>query len=182
MTTAWREGPWRAGAFPLCVSAVLGAVLLAPACSRPRDASRSLSQTFESPLRLAEAVLDGLARRDVAALEGLPLTETEFRTVIWPELPSSRPAVNLPVDYAWRDLHYKNRGHLNALVQRVGGRRLTLVRVEFAGDTTSYETFVVRRKTVVVARDGGGTEQRLRLFGSILERRGRFKLFSYVVD
>jgi hypothetical protein len=127
-------------------------------------------------------VLDALARRDVATLEALPLTEAEFRQTVWPQLPSSRPAVNLPVEYAWRDLNQKSRGYLNALVQRLGGERLTLVRVEFAGETTRYETFVVRRKTVVVARDEDGTEQRLRLFGSILERHGRFKLFSYVVD
>jgi hypothetical protein len=131
---------------------------------------------------LAEAVLDALARRDAEVLEALALSETEFRKVVWPELPSSRPEVNLPVDYAWRDLNQKSRGHLRALVEGFGGRRLSLVRIEFAGETTRYRTFSVRRKAVVVAHDGGEAVERFRLFGSVLEQQGRFKLFSYVVD
>jgi hypothetical protein len=35
---------------------------------------------------------------------------------------------------------------------------------------------------VLVVRDEAGAERRLRLYGSTLERDGRFKVFSFVVD
>ena len=46
----------------------------------------------------------------------------------------------------------------------------------------SYRTYKVHRETVLDLLDEEGEEVRLALFGSILEREGEFKLFSYVVD
>jgi len=142
----------------------------------------TLSHTFDSPEALARVVLTALAERDQATLLALPLSDTEFRTIVWPELPSSRPEVNLPVAYAWGDLRTKSLGHLGATLNRWGGRRLELAGVEFRGETTAYATYSVHRDPVVRVRVEGGEPERVRLFGSILERDGRFKLFSYVVD
>jgi hypothetical protein len=111
-----------------------------------------LSHTFDSPETLARAVLDALAARDEAVLAALPISATEFRQVVWPELPSSRPEVNLPVEYAWGDLSTKSCGHLVATLQKWGARRLELVSVEFRGETTTYKSFSVHRKTVLTVR------------------------------
>jgi hypothetical protein len=40
----------------------------------------------------------------------------------------------------------------------------------------------MHRETAVVVRDANGSETELRLFGSTLEKDGRFKVFSYVVN
>lgn len=163
----------------LAAVAALGMTLAGCA---PAEAPATLTRTFDSPEALANAVLTALAERDQATLLALPLSADEFRTLVWPELPSSRPEANLPVDYAWGDLSTKSRGHLAATLTRWGGTRLELVGLEFTGDTTAYTTFTVRRDPVVIVRAAGGEPQRLQLFGSILERDGRFKLFSYVAD
>jgi hypothetical protein len=34
----------------------------------------------------------------------------------------------------------------------------------------------------MTVRDSRGGEEHVRLFGSVLERAGRFKVFSYIVD
>ena len=115
-------------------------------------------------------------------LESLPLSELEFRTVVWPELPSSRPERGLPFDYVWGDLHQKSANAMRRLIDRHGGKRYSLVGLEFDGQTTPYETYRVHRETVLAVRDEAGGQQELALFGSILERDGEFKLFSYVVD
>ena len=163
----------------LCLAA--GLALLFPGCATA-PAPKPLSHAFESPEALARVVLDALAARDQATLGALPLSATEFRQIVWPELPSSRPEVNLPVEYAWGDLSTKSRGHLGATLDEWGGRRLALVRLEFRGDTTAYKTFSVHRDAQLTVRTDTGEERRIRLFGSILERDGQFKLFSYVVD
>ena len=65
---------------------------------------------------------------------------------------------------------------------RHGGRRYTLRAVAFGGETTQYETYSVHREAVLDLVDDEGDELTLPLFGSILERDGEFKLFSFVVD
>ena len=154
------------------------------ACGSPPPAAAPspLHWTFDSSEALAEAVLGALAADDVERLEALALSETEFRTVVWPELPSSRPERGLPFEYAWGDLHQKSNNALRRLVAGEAGRRYHLLAVEFDGESTPYDTYTVHRESRLVVRGDDGAELQLRLFGSVLERDGEFKLFSYVVD
>ena len=158
-------------------------VWAASGCAGDGDAPLSpLHNTFASPEALSEAVLAALADGDADTLARLALSEIEFRTAVWPDLPSSRPERGVPFAYAWGDLRQKSGNALRRLVARHGGRRYELVRVAFEGETTPYRTYRVHRETVLDLRDEDGKEMRLPLFGSMLEREGEFKLFSYVVD
>ena len=127
-------------------------------------------------------MLDALAANDVERLEALALSETEFRTVVWPELPSSRPERGLPFDYAWGDLHQKSNNALRRLIAGQAGRRYQLLAVEFDGESTAYDTYTVHRESRLAVRDEHGAEMQLRFFGSVLERDGEYKVFSFVVD
>ena len=178
-------GPARRGVSALLAAAVALFCLAAGGCAG--DAAGDpplapLSHTFSSPEALSRAVLTALAADDVDTLRSLPLDELEFRNAVWPDLPASRPERNVPFDYAWGDLHQKSGNALRRLVARYGGRRYQLAGVGFAGETTGYRTYQVHRETVLDLLDEEGEEVRLALFGSILEREGEFKLFSYVVD
>ena len=170
-------GIGRAGLATLCL-------LLAGGCVRPaaRDAPPPLGHAFESPEAVAEAVLGALAEEDGGTLLALALSEMEFRTVVWPELPSSRPERGLPFEYAWGDLHQKSANELRRLLARAGGRRYELLDMTFDGESTPYETFTVHRDSRLKVRDPEGVERDVRLFGSVLQRGREFKLFSYVVD
>lgn len=165
-------------------SVVLGllavAAILSSACGRARAAP--LEHTFSSPTELARGVLDAIARRDRSALEALAVSDREFRELVWPELPASRPERNLPLDYVWGDLQQKSVGHLRQTLAQHGGRRYALANLEFLGETTSYRTIEVFRKAQLRVRDDRGDEHVVRLFGSILRRGSGFKVFSYVVD
>lgn len=169
----------------LLASAAALLCLAAGGCARDAGGDPPLAplrHTFPSPEALSRAVLTALAARDVDTLRALPLDETEFRNAVWPDLPASRPERNVPFDYAWGDLRQKSDNARRRLAARHGGRRYELVKVLFAAETTRYRTYEVHRETVLDLRDEEGEEVRLALFGSILEREGRFKLFSYVVD
>lgn len=172
-----RTGLWSAGL------AALG-LLAAGGCGRPAasDALSPLGHTFESPEAVAEAVLDALAADDGPRLLALVLSEIEFRSVVWPELPSSRPERGLPFEYAWGDLHQKSTNELRRLLARASGRRYELLDMTFDGESTPYETFTVHRDSRLRVRDPEGAERDVRLFGSVLQRGGEYKLFSYVVD
>ena len=147
-----------------------------------RPAPPPLTHTFGSPEELASAVLDGLSRSDAEGLAALALSENEFRHHVWPALPVSRPERNMPFEYVWKDLQAKSRAHLAAKLADPALRRLTAGSVVFDGETTEYSGFAVMRKARLQVRDAAGESGSLRVFGSVLRKDGRYKLFSYVVD
>src|SRR5688572_29071865 len=163
----------------------MAAVIAAAACSQPAEPTRPaapLSRAFESPEALAQAVLTRLAQRDLAGLRALPLSEAEFRDHVWPELPTSRPERNVPFDYAWGQMKQHSDGSMQQTMARYAGKRLTLIRTRFTGETTQYQSFAVMRESEIIASDETGRVLVLRLYGSALVKDGRYKLFSYVVD
>jgi hypothetical protein len=158
--------------------AALALVLWASgACS----AAPPLTTTFPSPEALAGAVLDALADGDRARLDALALSEQEFRDHVWPDLPAARPERNLPFSYVWGDLRQKSRLRLSQTLDAQKGKRHSLRRVTFAGKT-DYAHYAVHRDATFIVTDASGAEQPLRVCGSLLEKDGGWKVFSYVVD
>ncbi len=140
-----------------------------------------LANTHASAKETAAAVVDALARQDTRALEALALNEQEFKDHVWPELPAARPERNLPFSYVWLDLHQKSDGALAQTLGRHGGRRYELIDVTFES-RTDYPGYTVHRNTTLRVREPDGAATDVRLFGSMLEKRGVWKVFSYVVD
>lgn len=140
-----------------------------------------LSDIHASPSSLANAVLDGLAKSDRSALERIALSEREFRDHVWPQLPASRPERNLPFSYVWGDLRQKSAASLSKTLAEHGGRRYELLDVAFDG-ITDYTAYRVHREAAFRVRDSAGDVTTLRVCGSMIEKDGAWKVFSYVVD
>lgn len=165
----------------------LGIVLVASlvmlgAVSTSRPASDPLTNTYSSPEALADAVIGAIAEGDLERLRGLALTEQEFRTHVWPDLPASRSDGLVPFDFVWGNLQQNSESFLRQTVAAQQGELSDLRRVTFAGTTTTYGDVVVHRDTVLVVASAGGGERMVRLFGSLVEQQGAWKVFSYVVN
>ena len=154
-------------------------LLALAACEAPPP---PLADAQPSSEALAGAVLDALAAADHDRLAALALDGREFRDVVWPELPSSRPERGVPVSYAWADLRQKSANALRRLVDRWGGRRFTLLGVAYDGETTDHPTFRVHRETRLRVLDEDGREMEVHFYGSTLARGDEYKVFSFVVD
>ena len=180
------SSPPRRFLFPGLLSLRLAALAIAAAILLPSAGCGffrpQLQHTLGSPQAVAEAVIAGLDRRDVAALERLAVTEWEFQRLVWPRQPAARPERNIPWEYAWRDLASKSRFQLRGRLSEWSAGPVSVVGVAFDGETTDYGTYRVQRKSRVTLRDAEGRVTTARLFGSIIEQRGQFKVFSYVVD
>lgn len=159
-------------------SALLLALLILPGCT---PAPPPLQHTADTPVALATAVLAAVSAGDRATLDSLALSEQEFRDHIWPALPAARPERNLPFSYVWGDLHQKSDTSLRASIDRLKGHTLTLVDVRL-GTATVYDGYTVHRDAVFVVRAADGAPEDVRVCGSLIEREGRWKVFSYVVD
>jgi hypothetical protein len=160
----------------------LPVVLLATclvACGQSRPA---LTHAHDSAEALARAVLLAVEKRDVESLNNLAVNEREFRELVWPELPAARPERNLPFSYVWGDLHQKSDARLRQTLAKHGGTGYGLVSIAFTGGTTEYPSYRVHRDSEVVLTRRHNQQTTERLFGSVLEQRGRFKVFSYAID
>lgn len=157
---------------------LLAGSLFLASCASP---TTPLADTRDSPVAVAQAVIEAVTAGNSAALASLALSEQEFREHIWPELPAARPERNLPFSYVWGDLHQKSGTSLAATLARYRGQRLSLVDVRF-GEATAYQGYTVHRDSVFVVRNADGFTEDLRLCGSMVEQGGRWKVFSYVTS
>lgn len=148
----------------------------------PAAASVPLPHSAPTPEEAARRALDLIAAGDREALLAISLSETEFREVVYPELPASRPERNTSADFVWRGLHRKSRNSLAFTLDRYAGQRLELVAVDFLGETTDYGSYRVHRKAALTVRRPDGAETVVRLFGSMIERAGHYRIFSFVTD
>lgn len=138
------------------------------------------SHSFESAEALATAALDAIAAADEPRLARMALSEEELRDTVWPLLPASRDDVGMPWNYFWREHAQRNTGFLKTLLAKHGGKRYDLGSISF-DDRTTYGDVTIHREPALDLRTASGP-QRLRLFGSMAERDGRWKLYSFVVD
>lgn len=160
------------------IPAVLVGVALVTGCG----ASRPLPHSHESPQALARAVLAAIEKRDADTLHAVALNREEFTEHVWPQLPGARPERNLTPSFVWGDLNQKSNIMLRETLAAHGGRKYSLVNVRFLGETTQHQSYLVHRESELTVTDADGHERRVRLFGSVLEKGGRYKVFSYVID
>ena len=152
-------------------------VLLSVSCTRA-----PLPNACDSPEALSRAVLAAIERRDADTLRTLALSKEEFTEHVWPDLPAARPERNLNASFVWGDLNQKSNIMLRGTLAAHAGTKYELVRITFLGETTQYDSYRVHRESELTVKDLNGSDRHLRLFGSVIEKDGRYKVFSYVID
>ncbi|HEX5732580.1 MAG TPA: hypothetical protein VF131_07070 [Blastocatellia bacterium] len=152
-----------------------------PAPRMMQAAPRALIYAHSSPEALTRQFLKALAAKDLTTLKQMRITKDEFCQSVWPELPSSR-IQNLSCDFAWDQATLRSDGGLYDLLPRHGGKRYELISVTFPKGVDRYSGYKILKEPQLVVKDESGHQQEVRLFGSMLEMSGQFKLFSFVTD
>jgi hypothetical protein len=159
---------------------LLSLLVGAAACGRG-DGPIPLNPGYESKDAAVTAFLQALAARDRDTLAAQVVSQSEFLKHIWPALPASRPDVGMPPERAWADQAQRNANFLAQTMGEHGGKRYELVAASFDGPSTTYGGFTIHPKTTLDIRDEFGVRE-VRLFGSMIESGGRWKIYSFVVD
>jgi hypothetical protein len=127
----------------------------------------------DSLLRLFER---GLAKRDTAALNRLQLTREEFAYLYYPDSKMARPPYELGPDVMWMQIQSQSDRGLQRLLAKRGGRNLGIRALEC--QPPQRENAVVVHQCAVRTNDRADSTAK-QLFGSIIERDGRFKFVGY---
>lgn len=128
---------------------------------------------------LVRSFVNALETRDTAAFRRLSLSRQEFAYVYYDANPQSLPPYDLSPSLFWFMLEGGSRGGLTKALNRLGGTQLHYLRTRCDGEPSREGENVVYGPCVVVRRAERGDSLVERLFGPIIERRGRWKFVSY---
>ncbi len=143
----------------------------------------SLAPAFESRESVARAFVAAMVAKDIAGVARTLITRAEFAWLYYPENPISRPPYELPAGIAWFELEGNSLAGLRRALAAYGGRH-----VAFRGLACSSIPVVQGANrlwnecTVLLGKEDGNDITPVRLFGTILERNGTFKLLTAAND
>lgn len=171
-----------------------GSVTLEPGYYPPNDPDSSsvrIGRRVHAPLvskRFTGGArsLDDLGRRVCHALDhesadslfSLTVQEDEFRDILWPEFPMSRPATGITWQDGWLFLYGRLHQGAAIAIRDHGGHAYQFVRFDRYDSTMHYNNFVLHNGLILVAKDDEGRIQPFRWLRSVAERKGRFKIYS----
>jgi len=153
----------------------------AAVAAKTKPGPRTLANAQVSAEALSRNFLKALASKDMESIKALRLTKDEFCQYVFPELPSSKMP-NVTCDFVWQQATLKSLSGLSEMYPEHQGKKYQFVALRFEKGTDSYPTYKVHKETHLMVKDETGKQQELRLFGSILEMDGRYKLISFVID
>ena len=156
---------------PESMSVVLGRRTNAPLIITPfKGGAKSLDD-------LGRAVCWCIHHGDQDSMMRLCVTDTEFRDILWREFPQSRPAVGLQWVDAWKILWARlHAGSVHA-VRDYGGHHYDFVRWQ-VDSTLAYRNFKMYSRLTLVVHDDTGQMQSWKWLRAVVERKGRFKIYS----
>jgi len=137
-----------------------------------RDASNSRAE-------LVERFVRDLSAGDTTDLKRAALSPREFVDLIYPTSPNTHPPYRQSPSFVWMQISGQSASGLTRAIQRRAPQRLTYAghecdpKAEVQGPNRLWFKCNVR----LVSPAGDTTTQRL--FGTIVERGGRFKFISY---
>ncbi len=120
-----------------------------------------------------------LAARDSSDLRSTAISAREFIDLVYPSSPNTHPPYRQSPGFVWMQINGQGSSGLTRALQRRGGQRFS-----YAGhwcgpqpDVQGRNKLWLRCTVQLVSPSGDTTTQRL--FGTIIERDGRFKFVSF---
>jgi hypothetical protein len=137
---------------------------------------------FDSADALARGLARALTANDREALDRFRISRDEYMRLVWPELPVSSIAQwKGQSGFVWSQHAAKSDAGLRYVLGRFGGKSLTIRSVEYLASVQDYKTFKLFVRPAITATDSSGADIKVSLLGTIIERSGRFKVFSYSI-
>jgi len=110
------------------------------------------------------------------------MSRAEFAYLVYPESPYTHPPFTQAPGLVWLSIRNPSLTGAGRLLQRLGGARLGLRAMECPAEPERQGANRLWNGCTVLLTRRGEAPARRRLFGTIIERAGRFKFVSYRND
>jgi hypothetical protein len=127
---------------------------------------------------LVARVMEAVADSNAAALHALTMNAAEFGQLYFPTSIYSREPYAQPPEVTWLLMSQNSRKGLVRLLREYGGQSLVVAGYSCDGEPKVQGSNRIHELCRVRIRGADGRVEEVRLFGSIIERGGRFKLMS----
>jgi hypothetical protein len=159
--------------------AVAACAATAPAPSM--TAKPGLEPAFATVDELVAATVTALEAKDLDRLRQLAVTREEFRDLVWPGLDASRPERNLTWEFVWSQHEMRHERGLRRALDQFGGQHLEVRAIRFEG-VTEHGTYRLHRSSTLEVVGPDGSVRTVRVFASVIEAEGRYKIYSFITD
>ena len=141
------------------------------ACSNP-----ALKRGYgTTPDELGKAVVEALNNNSETELHRLRADKTQYINDLWPQFSSP----GMTGEFAWGNLNKKCIRGTAKWLKTHGGQNLEFVRIAFTKPTEDYQTFKLRRGSILTVKNAKGTQMDLKILGSVIEKDRYYRLLSY---
>lgn len=131
---------------------------------------------------LLRTVERGLGAHDTTRLDHLMIDEREYRDILYPAFPASRPPINASFETLWVLQYPDSYRGLRKLLERYGGRDVRVTSIRFDAPDQDFVNFVLHESSRVDAVVDGDTLRDIRLFGSVVRVGDQWKVLTYPDD
>ncbi len=128
---------------------------------------------------LVETFVNALARADTLGLAALAMTPSEFAWLYFPHSMYMEPPYQLPPGMVWFQLQNRSSRGLNRALSRLGGQTLYYTGYRCPDEGEPYGEGWIWHGCTLLGKLPTGEDVEQRLFGSIFEWRGRYRLVSF---
>jgi hypothetical protein len=141
----------------------------------------TLSGGAESRAALVRAFVRAVERSDTATIRRLVMDRAEFAYLYYPSSPLAAPPYSQPPGLLWLQFQLNSEKGIVRVLRRYGEHAVPYASHRCpAARARQGENLLWEGCTLRLAVDGDTVEKRL--FGTIVERGGRFKFVSYAND
>lgn len=143
------------------------------------DTPSTLQGGESSPERLTRALLGALQAQDTATLQRLVLSRAEFAWLYYPHTRFTRAPYELGPELLWLQMGMASEKGIVRLIRRFGGSPLRFEALTCPDSAVTEGPNSVITGCRVRFAVGDSAARDLGLFGSLLQRDGRYKFVSY---
>ncbi len=138
-----------------------------------------LTEGRPSAESLARAILSYLNTGDMKGLNDLRITYDEFRDILWPEFPQSRPVTNIRANHAYDNLWRTCASGINRGLTEWDHAGLEFESLSIDGGYTPYPNFRLFREVRIIARTPAEQLVRVSFAHTWAEKDGVWKVYLY---
>jgi len=182
--TVLRDTPCLMAGSILQLFLVLCVFVCQAGCVVTREAQHPVRQGWYPSIESLTAALSAaVVAGDRQQLAELTITEQEYADYIWPHLPVAQiPQWQSHRDFVWQQHLMRSEHGLERVLAQYGGTKLNVKNVMFGNEAVRYGKCRVISEPIIMIQDADGKEKSCKLFGSLVEMNGFYKVFSYNID